>query len=154
MARAEYLYGKTAIGIYIKRMDCEKVLGSILTPYCEENIEFHDMIQLMLLLDDISEKRGYPSSMYKRRTFFEKEQENKNEKGKLYRTREQMNKLYKNKANAIIYITSRKYATMQGHIVCPASGKIVKFQSELELICKLEEHYEEEHSEKIIEAVM
>ena len=140
----DYVYGKAAIGICIEKIDKDVFWGTVHTPYHKEDNIFHDVVELLLLLDEISEERGFPNAMYKNRTLKEKVASKKNvECGRLLRTKEQMDKSYEEEVTYILYITSRKHGSLQGHMICLGTGSMIKYQSELELVYLMEKHWQD-----------
>ncbi|MBD5088676.1 MAG: hypothetical protein HDT30_07685 [Clostridiales bacterium] len=144
MSEMDYVYGKAAIGICIEKIDKDVFWGTVHTPYHKEDNIFHDVVELLLLLDEISEERGFPNAMYKNRTLKEKVASKKNvECGRLLRTKEQMDKSYEEEVTYILYITSRKHGSLQGHMICLGTGSMIKYQSELELVYLMEKHWQD-----------
>lgn len=155
MSEMDYVYGKAAIGISIEKIDKDGFLGTVHTPYHKEDNIFHDVVELLLLLDEISEERGFPNAMYKNRTLKEKVVSRKNaECGKLWRTKEQMDKSYEKAVTYMLYITSRKHGSLQGHFICFGTGSIIKYQSELELVYLMEKHWQDATKKENIEMVL
>lgn len=155
MSKMDYAYGKAAIGICIEKVENEDFSGTVQSPYHKENIIFGGVVELLLLLDEISEERGFPNAMYKNRSLKKKAVSKKDIiQRKLLHTEWQMNKSCEATATFILYITGRKYGSLQGHIICLDTGKVVKYQSELELVCLMEKHWNNETKKEKMEMVL
>lgn len=155
MSKMDYAYGKAAIGICIEKVENEDFSGTVQSPYHKENIIFHGVVELLLLLDEISEERGFPNAMYKNRSLRKKAVSKKDIiQRKLLHAKGQMNKFCEATATFILYITSRKYGSLQGHIICLDTGKVVKYQSELELVHLMEKHWNNETKKEKMEMVL
>ncbi|MCI8409153.1 MAG: hypothetical protein HFJ09_07800 [Lachnospiraceae bacterium] len=155
MGKMDNIYGKSEIGLCIEKIDNNTFCGTVHTPYHKENDIFYDVVELLLLLDKISEERGFPNTMYKKRSLVKKVVSNKNiQQSNLYRTNDQMYKSYKKPATFMLYITGRKYGSLQGHMICQSTGNKIKYQSELELVQLMEKHWKDRAKKENMEMVL
>lgn len=144
MSKLDNMNGKSEIGLSIEKIDNNTFCGTVHTPYHKEDDIFHDVVELLLLLDKISEERGFPNTMYKKRSLVKKVVSEKNvQQSNLCRTNDQMSEFYKKTATFMLYITSRKHGSLQGHLICQGTGNTIKYQSELELVQLIERHWKD-----------
>lgn len=144
MSKMDSMNEKSEIGLSIEKIDNNIFCGTVHTPYHKEDDIFHDVVELLLLLDKISEKRGFPNTMYKKRSLVKKVVSSKNPQlSKPCRTSDQMNESYKKTATFMLYITSRKHGSLQGYMICQGTGNVVKYHSELELVQLIEKHWKD-----------
>lgn len=144
MSKLDNMNGKSEIGLSIEKMDNNTLCGTVHTPYHKEDDIFHDVVELLLLLDKISEERGFPNTMYKNRSLVKKVASSKNvQQSNLCRTNDQMRESYKKPATFMLYITSRKHGSLQGYMICQGTGNVIKYHSELELVQLIEKHWKD-----------
>lgn len=144
MSKMDSMNEKSEIGLSIEKIDNNIFCGTVHTPYHKEDDIFHDVVELLLLLDKISEERGFPNTMYKKRSLVKKVVSSKNPQlSKPCRTSDQMNESYKKTATFMLYITSRKHGSLQGYMICQGTGNVVKYHSELELVQFIEKHWKD-----------
>lgn len=155
MSKMDYAFGKAAIGVCIEKTEQGTFYGTVHTPYHKENDVFHDVVELLLLLDTISEERGFPHAMYRNRSLKKNGlPEESTKEGKLWRTNEQMKRSYEKTATFLVYVTGRKYGSLQGRIVCQGTGKVIAYQSELELMHLIETHWQDGARDENIKMVL
>ena len=143
-----YSYKNAAVRICFDNKYGEEFCGKIFTPYREKETEFHNIVTLLIELEAISEERGFPSASCICRTF-KKKKTNKSKKvdkksnnqGKIFHTMEEINQEYGRTDTLLVYVTSRNYANIQGHIVWEKDETTISFESELDFTKFCEERF-------------
>lgn len=133
-------YEYMAIRICVDAYGASYIQGKIHSPFSEKEIAFQDVTTLLLVLENLAEKRGFPDPMYKHRKFpsLEKKDSRKGE-AKVVRNIEEIEKKYGEKDTMRLFITGRRNAGIQGHLVCLSTGNVYKYSSELQLLQYMEQ---------------
>lgn len=124
----------------------EDISGRVYSPLCEEEIAFQGIGELLLKMDRLFDRMGYPQAFQNKRSF-----EHKTETENLYRgipqtvqdtesIRRQAGRHY----TCDIEVESRRNTSWQGEILAVDGSALGKFDGEVELLEKLTELTEKE----------
>ena len=154
MVTQKKTYQHSAIRVCIDATEEYGIKGSLHSPYVKEGIVFQDINTFLGALDQICEDRGFPEEMFRHRSFgvTKKKKEHRQRAMEPTRNIEEIEKEMGQIATIRLYITSRKYASLQGHFVLLGNGTIQKFSSELQLLQLLKENVlqQEEQRRRLI----
>lgn len=135
---AQYCYPANAMRVCVEQIKQQRILGQVYCPQLDEPISFIDMCDLVLQMEDVFDKRGYPLAFQQKRTFRKSEPrrlktlvvapDTVNARIAAYQS------IQGGVATFIVYVTSRQNATWQGHIDWLDAGERTFFQSALEFI--------------------
>lgn len=139
MGKQNSTYENAAIRICLDGKDKFGIYGTVHSPYWDEKKSFRDTVQMLLHIEALVQGRAYPKPMFNMRTFVGAESGVQGIDGNVYRTKEQLSKEYGTAETLLVYVTKRRYAGLQGHVLKLSSGKIYKYESELQLLQIMEE---------------
>ena len=140
MSAGKYSYKNAAIRICVDVLQEGRIEGSIHTPYCVEKIQFRDVMTLFMELDHIADERSFPNAMFERRSFFRKRKNEKQEFVDEVRKLSNIDAEYGKVETIQIFLTSRRFASVQGRMFFMGTNKLKNFTSELEMIKLIEEN--------------
>lgn len=140
MDLAKKSYEDTAIRVCLDGKGSNCFQGSIHSTFWKEKRTFSDVTTFLLLIEQLTDERGFPEPMFRYRSLFPssvvKEQKLL---AQPVRGIEEIENQYGETETLRLYVTSRKHAGIQGHVVVLKTGNLYKFSSELELIHVIEE---------------
>lgn len=141
MKREKYSYENSAIRVCLDGKGEAGIFGSMHSPFWKEEKCFQDIVTIFMNIEELMDDRGFPEPMYKSRTFKKTQRIGEESHGTIYRTQEALSKEHGHVETMLVYVTSRKHTSIQGHVVTLSTGKIQKYKSELQLLRIIEEQF-------------
>lgn len=115
--------------------------GQIFSPLSSEVITFSDIGELLLKMDKLFDKVGYPQAFQTKRTFAEEKQQGNVYRGVPSAVRNVESILSQRGTNGTydIMVVSRRNTSWQGEVYEPDGGKKGEFNGDVELLALLTE---------------
>lgn len=136
----------TVIRICIDGKEEENIFGTIHTSYKKEGIHFYDIVGLLTEIDKITDERKFPNKMFNRRYLDKKIARTshlhnvEDKEPDCVRNISELNQEYGKLVTVNLYVNSRKNTSLQGYMIFADTGRLEKYESELELIEVIESY--------------
>lgn len=149
MINAKTSYAHRVIRLCVEGKREENWYGTIHSAYLREPVRFGDFGKALIIIENLLTLRAFPDAMFKHRSFrgFGGRGRSLHSPAKIYHKVEEIANEFGTEETFMLYVTSRNYASIQGHFVNVSTGMISQFNSELHLMQLLEKQMQPTPSE-------
>ena len=134
--------------VCIDQVKEESYVGRLYHKYTVESLGFHNVEQLLLLIEQLCDKSGYPQSTTKKRTFQPDTKNTSREEASQVANIDLMLEEKGSMATFIVHVKYRQHSTWQGEVVWAEKNEKRTFRSALELLKLIDNALEENAQEE------
>ena len=128
------------VNICVDQNEHDRLSGRLYHCYCEEALNFSDLIELLRILDNFFDAISFPQASTKTRSFVERETlPNRGKRPEKVKEQERVISYRGNLGTFITGIKFRQNSTWQGEIFCVETGEKHSFSNTLNFIKRIDQ---------------